>query len=128
MNPGSTNSWSRKAPAIGWALLIFALSSIPSSALPKIALLTYDKLIHVIIFFIFGILVYFAFGLKGNSVSFRWSQSFMVLLIVIAYGVLDEFHQSFVPGRTPDFYDAMADTAGGCLSAVSVFLYTRMKN
>lgn len=28
------------------------------------------------------------------------------------YGALDEWHQSFVPGRTPDATDWLADVAG----------------
>jgi VanZ family protein len=32
--------------------------------------------------------------------------------ITIVYGVTDEFHQSFVPGRSADAYDLAADAAG----------------
>jgi VanZ family protein len=37
----------------------------------------------------------------------------------VAYGVSDEFHQSFVPGRTPDVADIYADAAGA-IAAVAV--------
>jgi VanZ family protein len=35
------------------------------------------------------------------------------LVIVVIYGLLDEFHQSFVPSRTPSIYDSAIDAAGG---------------
>jgi VanZ family protein len=37
------------------------------------------------------------------------------LVITIAYGISDEFHQSFVPGRTSDVLDVIADAAGAFL-------------
>jgi VanZ family protein len=35
------------------------------------------------------------------------------LLLVVLYGLLDEFHQSFVPSRTASIYDSAIDIAGG---------------
>ena len=40
----------------------------------------------------------------------------MALLVVAAYASLDEFHQSFVPGRTAAVGDVMIDTSGGATS------------
>ncbi len=34
-------------------------------------------------------------------------------LLVVAYALFDEYHQSFVPTRTGSIYDSMIDTAGG---------------
>ena len=35
------------------------------------------------------------------------------LLLVVVYALLDEFHQRFVPSRTPSIYDSAIDLAGG---------------
>lgn len=35
------------------------------------------------------------------------------LLLIISYALLDEFHQSFVPGRTASVYDSLIDIVGG---------------
>jgi VanZ family protein len=35
------------------------------------------------------------------------------LFLVMSYALLDEFHQSFVPSRTPSIYDSVIDVAGG---------------
>jgi VanZ family protein len=37
-------------------------------------------------------------------------------LIAVAYGLVDEWHQSFVPARTADLRDAAADAAGAALA------------
>lgn len=46
----------------------------------------------------------------------------LVVLFCLLYGITDEFHQSFVPGREPSGGDLLADTAG---SAVAVALWLR---
>ena len=33
-------------------------------------------------------------------------------LVSVAYGVTDELHQAFVPGRTPDAWDVVKDFVG----------------
>jgi len=40
-------------------------------------------------------------------------------LLSVGYGVTDEFHQSFTPGRTPDVADVYADAIGACLGVAA---------
>jgi VanZ family protein len=44
------------------------------------------------------------------------------LLLVVIYALLDEFHQSFVPSRTPSIYDSAIDIAGG-LTVLLIFKF-----
>jgi len=46
----------------------------------------------------------------------RWF--WVSLLLVIAYALSDEFHQSLVPSRTASIYDAMVDSLGGLAALV----------
>jgi VanZ family protein len=51
-----------------------------------------------------------------------------VLLAVVlasAYGVTDELHQAFVPGRVPDPADWLVDTAGAYAGAATGLLLAR---
>ena len=41
----------------------------------------------------------------------RWFLASLVL--VVAYALLDEYHQSFVPSRTGSIYDSLIDISGG---------------
>lgn len=42
----------------------------------------------------------------------------LAIVVASAYGVTDEFHQLFVPGRACDPVDWMVDTAGAALGAL----------
>jgi len=49
---------------------------------------------------------------------------FLTTLLVVTYALLDEFHQSFVPSRTPSLYDSGIDIAGG-LTLLLIFKFYR---
>jgi len=104
-------------PAVVYAGIIFALSaqSNPLQFLPP-ELLLQDKLLHTIEYAALGALLVAALRLTGLS----WAPA-LVLAVVLAslYGATDEFHQSFVPGRTADVLDWVADTLGAALGALT---------
>ena len=114
-------------PVVLWAALIFLASSIPSTKLPKLGILGYDKLIHGSIFFVFGLLLHRAFEPRSEQRSFPWMRLAIVLFVVMIYGAIDEFHQSFVPGRTEDIFDFLADSIGG-VTAVLVLIIVSVRN
>jgi VanZ family protein len=79
------------------------------------------------------VLHFIAFGTLGIAVGLWIPPAFwqrrlalsllLVTVIVSAYGVTDELHQSFVPGRDCDVWDWVADTLGafsGALAAMKV--------
>jgi VanZ family protein len=51
----------------------------------------------------------------------HWFQ--LGLLLVAIYALIDEFHQSFVPSRTPSIYDSAIDVAGGLTVLLIARLY-----
>jgi len=51
-----------------------------------------------------------------------WRLVGAVVFLVFLYASSDEFHQSFVPGRTPLFTDVMIDTAGGTTGLALIWL------
>ena len=60
--------------------------------------------------------------ITSSQVTLRryWFQ--LGLLLIVIYGLLDEFHQSFVPSRTPSIYDSAIDIAGG-LTVLLIFKF-----
>ena len=46
-----------------------------------------------------------------------------VLTFAILFAISDEFHQSFVPGRTSQILDVMIDSAGASLTAIATLLF-----
>ena len=124
MTPRARHFIRYQLPAILWGLLIFAASSIPAPKLPSMFRIN-DKLIHASIFLVFGLFVYRALELRMRRRSFDWRRALLSVLAVTAYGVLDELHQAFVPGRIMDVRDAAADAAGGVLAALVLYVVYR---
>lgn len=101
-------------PPAAWAVLIFILSSLPGSTIPS-PFFSADKVFHLGVYAVLGYLVARAldcYGLAGRVIMV------LSVLICFLYGVSDEFHQSFVPDRTPSFMDVAADTVGSCIGIV----------
>jgi VanZ family protein len=95
------------------AALIFFASSRSHVASPGFTQVD-DKFAH---FAVYGLLATLVCRLgEGRQVAF-WT-----LLAVSAYGASDEWHQSFVPGRSTDVRDWIADTVG---AAIAIGLYMR---
>jgi VanZ family protein len=101
-------------PLLVWLLLIFSISAIPT--LPAIKFpLSPDKFAHAGIYFVLCML-----GRRAFRHQERWSwlkehSLLAALLLAVVYGALDEVHQMYVPGRSPDVYDALADSLGASL-------------
>jgi VanZ family protein len=109
-------------PVIIWAGLIFYLSSISNLKTN----LEYDfilrKIAHIAEYFIFTFLLYRAF--KG-SFSMNIFQLFIYpATLSFFYAVSDEFHQSFVPGRSASIRDVLIDTIGifGFYIVIKIFI------
>lgn len=102
-------------PAATWAACIFFLSSRPKLPGPEIA--NFDKAAH------FG-----AYAVLGWLLAFAAERSRVRLAVAVGLGLLygagDEIHQMYVPGRSPDVMDWVADAAG---VAAATWLYTRWR-
>jgi len=77
-----------------------------------------DKVVHGICFA--GLTFWVAFGV-GTKLPLRW-RILLPVIIVSLYGFLDEFHQSFTPGRETSVLDWCADTVGAIIGSI-VFFY-----
>lgn len=75
---------------------------------------------HVTEYFILSLLVLRGIRAGKRGVHLGWALA--AIAIVGCYAALDEFHQSFVPGRTAAVSDVLLDTAGGIAAQVVVGL------
>jgi VanZ family protein len=98
-------------PVVAWAALIFVLSAQPDLTT---GLGIWDtilrKLAHMVEYAIFGALLLRALSVPVSAVAAG-----------VAYAITDEFHQSFVPGRSASPDDVAID-AVGVLIGVILFL------
>jgi VanZ family protein len=103
----------RWALAILYAAGIFVVSSIPGNDLPQLKI--GDKLVHVLVFGGLAILSCRALRLQKPTWS-RQAVAVLSVLATVAYGCLDEGHQSFVSERQAELSDVMADGVGALLA------------
>lgn len=126
--------WLRATPALGWMALIWAssaqpwpqagallsdwLSYWPRWMLAVLAVLPPDKIVHGGIYAILAAL--WMGALAGRrALLVPWT-------IATAFGGMDELHQGFVPGRSRDGWDLLADATGAAL-ACGVFWWWRRR-
>lgn len=97
------------APPAIYAIAIFALSSIPNPPAPPGALT--DKHLHALVYAGLALLVLRALA-WGDASRVTSVRALGAAAIASAYGVTDELHQWFVPGRVVDALDLLANAAG----------------
>lgn len=63
----------------------------------------------------------------GRLKGVTWARGFVAILLATLYGVTDEFHQLFVPGRSADRYDVLADCLGASLGVALGWLASAVR-
>jgi VanZ family protein len=106
--------------AVAWAGAIFWLSSLPGSQLPG---RFPPEVGHFGAYFILAALLYAALRANGR----QGRAILLAIVIASVYGISDEFHQSFVPMRTPDVADWVMDTFGASCGAAAVYALATLR-
>ena len=96
-------------------VLIFYMSTVTFPAAPPSSFVVHWRSMtyHVIAFFIFASFLLVA--LAGDK---NWKIFLVGILVSFMYGVLDELHQIYVPGRGATIFDAFMDFIGVLLAGV----------
>ena len=86
------------------------------------------KCCHLTEYAILALLVWRALhATKSNLPPWSWPKVGGTLLVVFLYACTDEFHQIFVPTRTPHITDVMIDTCGGAIGLLALLLFRRFR-
>jgi VanZ family protein len=107
---GRTSLW---APPVLYMAVMFGLSS-ESHPIPVVTVHIWDKLLHLSEYGLLALL--FARAFVGEGLGWLAAMG-AAMLMTSAYGVTDEWHQSFVPLRNADMSDWFADTLGAIIGA-----------
>ena len=118
----STNQFSASnTSAILRPLLLWFFPNLSESRLAAVHFIT-RKAGHFSEYAVLAFLARRAFITSSRAFLQRyWFQ--LGLLLVVIYGLLDEFHQSFVPSRTASIYDSAIDVAGGFTVLLIFYVY-----
>ena len=113
------------APTVAQMAAIFTASSL--SVVPSLPGGLTDYTGHFIGYTLLGALAMRGFA-RGRWSGVNARSGWQTVVMSSLYGVTDEFHQSFVPGRTPSVVDWCADTLGACVGVGLVMAAARFAN
>jgi VanZ family protein len=117
----------RALPAVLWAAVIYSFSAQPD--LPRVPVSLLDLLVkkgaHLTEYAILAILIYRALApgvttLRAGAFAGAWA-------LTVLYAVTDEWHQSFVPGRTAAALDVVIDGSGALLGLAALLASRRLR-
>ncbi|HTW23445.1 MAG TPA: VanZ family protein [Candidatus Baltobacteraceae bacterium] len=141
-SPGWLARW---WPALAWAVVISLFSTgaftsentgriiipvlhwlFPSLAPETLAFVHHiiRKCAHFTEYFILSLLI--LRGIRAGRHGTKLAWAVLAIVIVAGYASLDEFHQSFVPGRTPAVTDVLIDTTGGAAAQAVAALFAML--
>jgi len=124
--------WKQWWPALVWAVVISTFSTgaftsentsriiipilhwlMPHTPMETLLVIHHiiRKCAHFTEYFILSLLI--LRGIRAGRKENRLAWALLAILLVASYASLDEFHQRFVPGRTPAVGDVLIDTTGG---------------
>ena len=108
-------------PLIAYCLLIIVQSHFPTpTAIPRLPF--FDKLLHTGGYALLGLLFCRAYHFRWPQASSRTLGRASVLSTAL-FGLSDEIHQYFVPFRSAESMDVLADTVGGFLGVLVFLVY-----
>jgi VanZ family protein len=108
-------------PPVIYVAAIFWISSESNPSLPLPSWPHADKLAHGLAYAGLGALLCRAYGGSGLVGAAAFA---LATLTASLYGASDEWHQSFVPHRSADAADWLADSVGAALGA---FVWVRLR-
>jgi len=105
-------------PLIAYWIMLFIATTLPVSNLPSVAIS--DKIKHFGAFL--GLSVLLSLTLIYQNKILLFKKYFIITAFIISsiYGLLDEIHQSFIPGRNSEFLDWFADSIGAAIGALII--------
>jgi VanZ family protein len=114
----------RILPPLLWAAVILCATSIPSSLISLPGHQGYlDKVVHFSLYAIFAwLLARHGFGIAG-----RWPSTALAVIVASAFGVVDEWHQQYIPGRSTEYADWQADTLGAAVGSLAYAVFSRRR-
>ena len=130
-------------PVVAWMVVVFSASSdahsyqhtsrffepllrwlfphLPTATVETLHHL-FRKCCHVAEYAVLALLLWRALHrISHHLPTWSWPKVGGTVLLVFLYASSDEFHQSFVPNRTPLFTDVLIDTAGGSLGLLGLW-------
>lgn len=81
------------------------------------------KCMHASVYFVLALLLLNAFNILKKNIPHKY---LIVIIICFLYACTDEYHQTFVNGRTGQFKDVLIDTTGSIIALIiyNIIIYS----
>ena len=123
-------SWFERHNKVSWvitfliAIAIFYISSLTFEAGTGPATSSINSILyHILAFFFFAFFLMISLVRKENK-----NFIFLAILFAVFYGVSDELHQFFVPGRHSSLFDVFLDSVGIVFAFMIYFISVEWRN
>ncbi len=105
--------------ATAWGAFLFALTSWPEP--PRVPVVSelpdFGKLVHFSLYAVEAFFLYRSVNWPGRA-RFSLARVLAITGAMAVWGVADEVHQTWIPGRSTESEDVAADVAGGAAGAL----------
>jgi len=116
-------------PLTFYWLLILTLTSLPGAYMPDVKI--NDKIEHFLAFGGLGFLLHLSLRIQNKFLILKKIPWLFTIIIVACYAAFDELHQLFIPGRSCDIKDWIADmigvSIGVVLMALTIFIFDKKR-
>ena len=96
------------------------MTLMPGKEIPEVNFFNFDKLIHVLIFGLLVLFLIVGFLKQYRVQSLRKYALSITPALVFLYSLSIEVLQIYIPGRSFDVYDLLANTVG-CIAGIGMF-------
>ena len=120
-NPSKRSSLKRFIPGIAWFFLVLFLICLPGSDIPPVEdwldAIYFDKWVHTGLFAGLTFLFIYPVSKLNLSNSFKKNSAIKIAIAACIWGLTTEFIQRFfIPSRSFDLTDFLADAIGGVIA------------
>lgn len=110
-------------PVLVYSIAIYIASSLQAPPTPNLGFDWQDKVFHAVAYCLYGFVLQFAVvAWRKEQQSHTW----LTLIFALLFALSDEIHQYYVPWRTCDVFDWIADVFGVVIS-IWLFSFVRKK-
>jgi VanZ family protein len=100
-----------------WGILIIFVSSFPHLETPSLGIRREDLLAHFFMYFVFGYLLM-------RIIKMNFKNILLGVIFGIFFGIINEISQLWIPGRSFEFSDILANTSGVIWSVLLKIFFT----